>query len=403
MTLADLKAAATSTGAVAAPRKTLFDMIQNPRFAKGLAAVANKYLPPDRMVSLCINAVKKTPKLQECDPLSVLGAMMSSAALSLEPNTPQQQAFLIPYKISRKVGNEWVTSYDCQFQIGSRGFRTLAYRSPYIKLMTGEAIHDGDLWEHEIGSKSFLRYAKTLKDRGMLLGRFSYVQFAEGGEDACVLPFDEIMKIRSKSETYRSLVDRVATAEGAKDKARAERNLAETPWVMWEDDMAAKSATKKHAKQLPLTDSNTLTLAADLDTKNEERTIDMAAFVDPELTRAVVAGDAEIPTRQAIEHQPSEPLRFPPEDRQAQEESAGAPVTSAPAKKAATKPKQASAPPPEDQEAPKKKTYAAWADQVIKAGDADSAAVFVDQARADLPEDQLTDLGRLFDRTWGAA
>ena len=31
---------------------------------------------------------------------------------------------------NKKVGDDWVKVYDCEFQVGSRGFRTLAYRSP---------------------------------------------------------------------------------------------------------------------------------------------------------------------------------------------------------------------------------------------------------------------------------
>lgn len=384
-----LKAAATA-GAVGTPRKTLFDMLQNPKFAKGLGAVASKYLTPERMLSLCINAVKKTPLLMECDPQSVMGAMMASASLGLEPNTPQQQAFLIPYKRRVKQGNEWVSVYDCQFQIGARGFVTLAYRSPEIKFMTAEAIHEGDLWENEVGSKSFLRYSKTLNDRGGLRGAFSYVRFTGGDEGACVLPLDEILKIRSKSETYRSLVDRVTKAENAKDRATAERNLAETPWSMWEDDMASKSAIKKHAKQLPLT-GTALALAADLDSAGDQGIVDMTAFSDPDHVRAVVADEAEIPQRQAIEHQPSETLQFPAETRQTENMvPAEERQPRKPARKGAD----------QVDNGPTKRSYAVWADLLAKAPNEDAAALLLDQARADLPEDQQSDLAKLFTRTW---
>ena len=89
------------------PQQGILTMLENPRVAKGMAAVAGKFLSPDKMLRLCINAVHKTPDLMRCDPKTVLGAMMASAALDLEPNTVQQQAFLIPYARNKKVGDEW--------------------------------------------------------------------------------------------------------------------------------------------------------------------------------------------------------------------------------------------------------------------------------------------------------
>ena len=288
---------AVATGQVAKTR-TIFDYLSDPRVAKGIGAVAGKYLDAERMLRLCVNAVKKTPKLLECDPQTVLGAMMTSASLGLEPNTVQQQAFLIPYKKRAKVGANWFDVFECQFQIGARGFVTLAYRSPHIRSITAEAIHDGDRFEHMLGSETFLRYAKALKDRGALIGAFSHVKLADGGETACVLPLEEVWKIRDRSETFKSLVGNVENADNAKDKDKAEKKLAETPWVMWEDDMASKSAIKKHAKQLPIAAGDALANAAEIDSRGEAGTIDMRQMTDVEVVRAVAEGDADAPALQ---------------------------------------------------------------------------------------------------------
>jgi phage RecT family recombinase len=287
----------------AAPRpKTIFDYLEDKRVRDGIAAVAGRYLSADRMLRLCVNAVKKTPLLTRCDPQTVLGAMMTSSALGLEPNTIQQQAFLIPYKKRVKIGDEWVDTYECQFQVGARGFITLAYRSPHIKSIVAEAIHDGDLFEHMEGSDAFLRYSKTLRDRGPLIGAFSYARLADGGETACVLPLSEIEKIRSRSETFRALVRNVEEAKSDRDRSKAEQKLAETPWVMWEDDMASKSVIKKHAKQLPIASGDALLAAAELDSRADSRGVDMRAMADPDLVRTVVGDGVEPP---AIEHNPS--------------------------------------------------------------------------------------------------
>lgn len=279
----------------------IFTLLDDPRCAKSIAAVAGKFFTPDRFLRLAINSIKKTPLLAHCDPQSVLGAFMASAALGLEPNTVQQQAFLIPYKKRKKVGNEWVDTYECQFQIGYRGFITLAHRSPQIDDIHAEAIHEHDLFDHMMGSQSFLKYRKSLKDRGELIGSFCHVKLASGGESACVLPFDELMKIRSKSETYNALVAKVDAAATSKDKDKALKNLDETPWVMWLDDMAAKSAIKKHAKQLPLSPGDAVSAAAQIDEEGERGAIDLSAMADVDTARSVIEDGALPPALEAKE------------------------------------------------------------------------------------------------------
>lgn len=284
-----------ATGEKPREPRTILHLLQDPRIGTGLAAVAGKYMTKERLLRLCINAVKKTPDLMKCDPQTVLGAMMTSCALGLEPNTVQQQAFLIPYKRSRKVGNDWVEEFDCQFQIGARGYVTLAYRSEHIQLLDAAAIHDGDHFKHRRGSNSFLEYETTLKDRGALIGAFSYVRMTSGAESSIVLPLDEIMKIRGKSETFRSLVKRVDSARDGAEKQRAQAKLDDTPWVMWEDDMATKSAIKKHAKNLPIAAGDSFAVAAGIDEAGESGALDLGAMVDPERVRAAVADVDDVP------------------------------------------------------------------------------------------------------------
>lgn len=398
-----------ATGQVANRPKTIFDIISGKAFQVGLTKVVGKYMTADKMASLCINAVKKTPRLLECDPLSVTGAMMASAALQLEPNTVQQQAFLIPYKKRVKVGDQWIDAYDCQFQVGSRGFVTLAYRSPVIKFLTAEAIHENDKFEHQLGTDTFLRYSKSLRNRGELIGSFSYVLFNSGAEGSCLLPLEEILKIRSKSETFRTLTRNLAEPKDEKARLRAQQQLDETPWVMWEDDMSSKSAIKKHAKQLPLADGGgAMALAADMDDRADAGTIDISAFADPEVAAAVVSDKAELPV---IDHSTGEIFEgggeaFGATARQAEtvaakqaQDSSNAkakPEATAAAKKVAgSKPKGDAA---AGADAPDR-TYAQIATAIQKAKDRDSAALELDAARG-LPSDQYDDLVKLFDKQW---
>lgn len=274
-------------------RKTILQLLEDPKMAHAMGVLAGKAMSGERMLKLCLNAVRKTPRLLQCDPQSVLGAMMTSAAIGLEPNTVQQQAFLIPYKKRMKVGREWVDGFECQFQIGYRGFITLAYRSKAVRTIQADAIHAGDLFKHELGSESFCRYGKALQERGELIGAFCYTQTGDQGEAVTVLPLEELHKIRSRSETYRSLKRAVEQAENDNERNKAEQKLADTPWVLWEDDMAAKSAIKKHAKQLPLVPI--LTVAGQLDDNSAAGALDLSALSDPDFAKSVAEGEEEPP------------------------------------------------------------------------------------------------------------
>jgi recombination protein RecT len=390
-----LRAVATSQAET--KQQGILALLENPKVAKGMAAVAGKYLQPDKMLRLCINAVHKTPDLLKCDPKTVLGAMMASAALDLEPNTVQQQAFLIPYARNKKVGDEWVKVYDCQFQIGARGFRTLAYRSPLIKSLEAEAIRKGDHWKHRVGSQAFLEFEKALTDRGDLIGAFSYARLADGLEIACVLPLEEILKIRGRSETYRALLAGIEKARNDQERARADAKLAETPWVMWLDDMAAKSATKKHAKQLPLDAAPQLAVAAGLDDRADAGELNLGALTDPDLVREVRDGVTEAPaalTDDRDEQAERSMEAFGTTQRRETETAAAA----APEKADAKAGRRAAAP---KQEALPKVTYAQLADAINKAKDREEAAEALDQGRG-LPDDQRAELSALYARKWNA-
>ncbi len=404
---------AHATGERPKEQRTILHLLQDPRIGAGLAAVAGKYMTRERLLRLCINAVKKTPDLMKCDPQTVLGAMMTSCALGLEPNTVQQQAFLIPYKRNRKVGNEWVEEFDCQFQIGARGFVTLAYRSEHIVSLDASAIHDGDTFEHLRGSNAFLKYATALRDRGALIGAFSYVKLTGGGESSIVLPLDEILKIRGRSETYRALVRKVETAQGERDRAKAEQKLAETPWVMWEDDMATKSAIKKHAKNLPIAASDSFAVAAGIDEQGESGTLDLGAMVDPDRARAAVTDVDDVPV---LENQPSETLdvsgeAFGAAARQA-EGVERATATPAPAAAKTTLPRAkakaaaAAAPAPSDGADGRKPlttdALEAWKRDVTKTPpDKDRALEALDLARSELTEADFEHVSAAFHERWG--
>lgn len=234
-------------------KRALATLLQDKKVRDGFNAVANEHLSADKMVRLCTSALRTTPKLAECDPASVLGCMMTSMSLGLEPNTALGHAYLIPYKRNVKTPQGWVTRMECQFQIGYKGFLALAMRQPNIISIHAEVVRENDEFEHSLGSQTVIRHKKALRDAGEVIAAYCIVKFIDRfkneGEMVTLLPLDEIHRIRENSDTWKFLKQKASEANATqKDKAK----LADTPWEKWFDRMARKTAVKQAAKMLDL-------------------------------------------------------------------------------------------------------------------------------------------------------
>lgn len=100
-----------------------------------------KHLNADRMSRIALTAFRRTPKLAECDPRSVFAAVIQASQLGLEPDT-LGRSYLIPYKVNKKVGNNWESHFECQFVPGWKGLVDLMNRSGQGTVWTGVIFRD---------------------------------------------------------------------------------------------------------------------------------------------------------------------------------------------------------------------------------------------------------------------
>lgn len=219
------------------------ELLVNTNARNQLAAVAAKHMNPERMMRVVANAIRTTPKLQQCEPMSFLGALMQCAALNLEPNTILGHAYMIPFDRNTKIkdanGREQrVKVPEVQLVIGYKGLIDLARRSGHITSLSAN-IHysDDDLWEYEEGTEARLRHRPGPQE-GEKLHAYAIAKFRDGGHAYVVLPWAHVTKIRDASQGYLT--------------AKKNGKLQETPWVKHEDEMAKKTAIRALAKYLPL-------------------------------------------------------------------------------------------------------------------------------------------------------
>jgi len=126
--------------------KTSIGKFLNPRYG----------ITPEDFIETCIRAVKENPKLLQCDPKSLFGAVLLSAEVGLKPNTSLQHSFIIPYKGQAK------------FQIGYKGLIEIMYRNPRVKQITARAVFENDEFDYGYGLKPFLNHKPARKDKGKL-------------------------------------------------------------------------------------------------------------------------------------------------------------------------------------------------------------------------------------------
>ena len=205
------------------------ELLVNDQARQQLAAVAAAHMRPSQMLRLMANAIRTTPQLAECDPLSLLGCMMTCASLGLMPNTPLQSAYLIPFKNKRKGITE------VQLVVGYRGMIDLARRSGHIRNIHGDVVYEGDEFSFEYGSNQHLKHRPKGK-RVNPVYAYCHATLTDG-EAFVVLPWDEVMAIRDASQGYRTAVQ-----YGKKD----------TPWIAHEHAMASKTAVRALFKYLPI-------------------------------------------------------------------------------------------------------------------------------------------------------
>ena len=188
-----------------------------------IGAALPSQLASERFQRVALTAFNSNPRLQCCEPMTFIAAMMQSAQLGLEPNTPLGQAYLIPYKVK---GVDKV-----QFQIGYKGLLELAHRSGKIKTLYAHEVRENDEFEIDYGLEQKLIHKPLLKgDRGDVVGYYAVYQLEPNGYNFIFMTKNEVIEHGKKYS----------------------RNFEGGIWEKEFDSMAKKTVIKKLLKYAPL-------------------------------------------------------------------------------------------------------------------------------------------------------
>lgn len=233
-----LRAVATGANQAVAPvaekPATLAALLASPKIKAQIALALPRHMTPERMTRIALTELRKTPKLQQCDPASFLGAVVQCAQLGLEPGSSLGHAYILPFDRRKKIGGTWQTvATEAQVIVGYRGMIDLARRSGQVVSIDARAVYEGDAFECGFGLEATLKHVPAWDDpnRTNKPLRFVYAvaKLKDGGVQFEVMSRGEIEAIRGRSKS--------------KDDG---------PWVTDFVAMALKTVVRRLFKYLPV-------------------------------------------------------------------------------------------------------------------------------------------------------
>lgn len=196
-----------------------------------IAQAMPKHMNIERLSRIAITTIRTNPKLLECTLPSLMGAVMQSAQLGLEPGL-LGHCYILPY------------GKEAQFIIGYKGMIDLARRSGHIQSIGAHVVYENDFIELVYGLDDklthipwHLRSDKPQTQSGAIKGAYMVAKFKDGGHQIHYMPYSEILQHRDRSKGYEN-----AVKYGKKDN----------PWISDEPEMCKKTVVRSGWKFLPI-------------------------------------------------------------------------------------------------------------------------------------------------------
>lgn len=145
---------------------------------------------PQRLMRTVMMSCERTPKLLECSPQSIVNAATTAAVLGLECDGVTGQGFLVPY------------GGVATFQVGYKGYNTLAARSGYT--INGGVVREGDEFDFQLGTGGYVRHKPLLNGtRRRIVAAWSTAESNGRPNIVVVMSIEEVEQIKAKSPGAR--------------------------------------------------------------------------------------------------------------------------------------------------------------------------------------------------------
>jgi recombination protein RecT len=183
-----------------------------------------KHMNADRLLRIAMTSIARNPKILDCTPNSLIGAIIQCAQLGLEPDDMRGTAYLVPFFNTKKQ------RLEIQLIPGYVGLMDLARRSRMVSTIEARAVYAKDVFEFEFGLSPRLKHIPAGQMEVQEITYFySIGRLRDGGVHVEILTREQVERIR----------DRFSKAKDA------------GPWVTDFEAMGKKTVVRRLAKYLP--------------------------------------------------------------------------------------------------------------------------------------------------------
>ncbi|WP_263082111.1 recombinase RecT [Endozoicomonas sp. Mp262] len=208
-------------------KNTMLQLIESRKNKIEEALGNHASLNADKLIRVVSTDMRKNPKLGQCSPESILGAVIQAATVGLEPGGVLGHCYLVPY------WNHKRQSLECQFLLGYRGMIKLARQSGEIANIEARVVYENDRFDICYGTESRIDHQPCLDgDPGLIKGVYGLAKLTSGEYYMEWMPLQKIEEIRTRSKSSN-----------------------DGPWQTDYEEMAKKTVVRRMFKYLPVGDA----------------------------------------------------------------------------------------------------------------------------------------------------
>lgn len=255
-----------------------------------IVAALSPLIDPERFLTLAGQAIRSTPALFECSPVSIVLSLREAGSLGLIPGR-MGECYLVPY-FNSKTGRK-----EAQFIPGYRGLIELAKRTGTVVDIEARVVREHDEYDFSYGARVIdgMVTNGTVRHRPMIdgdPGTFRAVWFS-----AVTVGPNGVIHQRISEMSW-------AEVEAVRKRSKAADS---GPWISDPGEMAKKTIVKREVKYLRLSPDVERALEA------EDRAENESVAVSPVITRLAGTARGRLMARAGFDETPENAPHAPEE------------------------------------------------------------------------------------------
>jgi recombination protein RecT len=220
-----------------------------------------KSVPVDNWINTALSTIRTSEEIQNAEPLSTLGALMTIASLGLRLEGPLGQAYLTTRNVKKKnkQSGQWEWSHkETQMQVGYRGLLAIAWRDPEVQDIEAIIVRKNDEFDFQRGSNSYLTHKWEFGvERGPIVAVYSGLRFKNGYYSFEPYDIESIMDLRSDILKQNGIsIEQLEKGGVVYHKKKwgdsgtrqmSEDEASKVPWIGHLDPMIKKTVIRRSA------------------------------------------------------------------------------------------------------------------------------------------------------------